>query len=146
MNNIDVWCPYCDKGQEINHDDGYGYGEDGLYQQECINCEKTFVYTTYTTYSYEAMKADCLNGSEHDYKPTFTIPNAFTRMRCSMCEAERDLTPEERIRLGIPTKEEYFKEVDARIEAKKEENRKIENLLTKPTKDSSKSEEGEGEL
>ena len=31
----DVDCPYCKAEQDINHDDGYGYEEDGMYEQEC---------------------------------------------------------------------------------------------------------------
>ena len=31
----DVECPYCYADQEINHDDGYGFDEDQLYEQEC---------------------------------------------------------------------------------------------------------------
>jgi len=30
-----VNCPYCGAEQEICHDDGYGYEEDVLHQQEC---------------------------------------------------------------------------------------------------------------
>ena len=46
----DVKCPYCDKDQEINHDDGYGLDEGGEYEQECIYCEKTFKFTTQISY------------------------------------------------------------------------------------------------
>ena len=53
----DVYCPYCDKPQEINHDDGYGYGDD-RYEQECVECEKTFTFTTHITFTYDAEKLD----------------------------------------------------------------------------------------
>lgn len=91
----DVNCPYCDAEQEINHDDGYGYEEDGDYQQECGDCEKTFAYTTSIIFLHRANKADCLNGSEHKYKPTITYPKKYTRMMCSDCGDRRDCTPEE---------------------------------------------------
>ena len=32
------------RNQDINHDDGYGYEEDVTHEQECSNCEKTFVF------------------------------------------------------------------------------------------------------
>ena len=49
----DCYCPYCGKGQEICHDDGYGYAEDKDYEQECADCEKTFLYTTSIHFHYE---------------------------------------------------------------------------------------------
>ena len=92
----DVNCPYCDAEIEINHDDGYGYAEDVAHQQECGKCGKTFVYNTSISFYYEAEKADCLNGQPHDYQPTHTCPKEYTRMRCSMCDNERAMTPEEK--------------------------------------------------
>ncbi len=103
MNN-DVDCPYCDEPQEINHDDGYGYREDTVYQQECSGCDKTFTYTTSISFYYHPEKADCLNGSDHEWKPTKTYPKCFTKMRCQMCDEERELTPEEKILHEIPEK------------------------------------------
>jgi glutaredoxin len=61
----DVQCPYCDQALEINHDDGKGYEENELHQQECRYCKKIFVYMTEISFSYEATKANCLNDSEH---------------------------------------------------------------------------------
>ena len=98
----DVNCPYCGKGQEICHDDGYGYVEDEVFSQECGDCGKTFVYTTSIHYYYEANKADCLNGSEHTFKPTHTYPRYYTRMRCADCDAQRQMTPEEKKLHDIP--------------------------------------------
>lgn len=95
MNN-DVECPYCGADLEINHDDGYGYEEGRTHQQECGNCEKTFVYTTSIMFSYEAEKADCLNGANHDYRPTTTYPRIATKMECTICANRRELTAEER--------------------------------------------------
>ena len=91
----DVNCPYCNEGLEINHDDGFGYEEDVTHQQECSNCHKTFVFTTSIHFSYEAEKADCLNGSDHNFKSTHTIPKHCTRMRCAVCDEEREPTKEE---------------------------------------------------
>lgn len=92
----DVECPYCGEWQEINHDDGYGYGEDETYQQECRDCGKTFVFTTGILYVYSSEKADCLNGKNHNYQPTSTFPKKYTKMRCTMCDDERQPTIEER--------------------------------------------------
>lgn len=107
----DINCPYCDAEQDINHDDGYGYGEDEKHQQECGNCNKTFTYTTSISFYYEAEKADCLNGSEHEWKPTRCSPKCATKMRCEMCDEEREPTEQERITYSIPTYEEYLKSI-----------------------------------
>ena len=61
----DVCCPYCDYGQYIDHEDGYGYQEDELYTQTCINCDKEFDYYTSINYYYTVL---CSNG-KHKFKP-----------------------------------------------------------------------------
>ena len=61
----DVECPYCGKGQEICHDDGYGYEDGQTFEQECSDCDNTFAYTTATSFYYEANKCPCLNGEPH---------------------------------------------------------------------------------
>jgi len=91
----DVECPYCNKVQEIKHDDGYGYDESALHQQDCNDCGKTFTYRTDIIFSHEAFKADCLNGSPHIFKQTVTYPKNFTMMRCVGCDEERTPTEEE---------------------------------------------------
>lgn len=100
----DIYCPYCDAGQDINHDDGYGYEEDRVYQQQCGVCDKNFTFTTSISFYYEAEKADCLNGIDHNYLPVATTPKEYTRMRCDMCYDERFPTQEEKERYGIPEK------------------------------------------
>lgn len=62
--NDDVECPYCGEGQEINHDDGYGYEEDRRHEQQCGSCEKHFVFTTSISFYYEAEKADYLKARD----------------------------------------------------------------------------------
>jgi len=103
----DIKCPYCEKEVEICHDDGFGYREDVNYEMECPHCGKNFVFTTTIIFNSEAHKADCLNDGKHDYKLTHTFPRAFSKMRCSICERERGLTEDERIKYKIETKESY---------------------------------------
>jgi len=88
----DVECPYCGEGQEINHDDGYGYEEDRIHQQCCSSCDKEFAFTTSISFSYDAKKADCMNGGPHNFKPSCTAPKHHTRMYCADCDEERQLT------------------------------------------------------
>jgi hypothetical protein len=108
----EVNCPYCDAQQEINHDDGYGYYEGHTYKQECLKCEKTFVYTTTLVLYYETYKADCLNGSEHEWEPTKTFPICLKRMRCKLCDEKRDMTKEEKVFFEIPTINEYIQSLN----------------------------------
>lgn len=98
----DVECPYCGCGQEINHDDGYGYDEDELHQQECDSCSKVFTYTTAVLHLYEASKAPCLNGGNHEWNPTHTIPRWHTKMECDHCGETRAPTSEEMKAHNIP--------------------------------------------
>lgn len=85
----DVQCPYCGEWQEICHDDGYGYTEDDLHEQECVDCEQTFTYQTMISFSYEAYKAPCLNGYTHEMKPVEHYPHVWPDWkRCKWCGKE----------------------------------------------------------
>jgi len=97
----DVKCPYCSEGQEINHNDGYGYKEDFPYDQQCSKCSKKFVYTTSIIYCYNAKKADCLNGSEHNYKFNLIFPRFLSEMSCIDCVKTRILTPNEKFKYKV---------------------------------------------
>jgi len=91
----DIECPYCGAEQNINHDDGYGYEEDKLHEQECPECDKIFTFSTSISFYYEAYKADCLNGAPHNFEPTATWPKEFTMMACTTCDERRKPTDEE---------------------------------------------------
>ncbi len=91
----DVECPYCGQWQEINHDGGYGYGEEDIYNQECKDCNKNFVYETAISYSYLVEQAPCLNGKAHFFRETVTYPLECTKMRCIYCDEKREPTKDE---------------------------------------------------
>ena len=95
----DIKCPYCEVEQEINHEDGYGYAEDTLHEQECGNCNKIFTFTTSISFYYEAYKADCLNGKDHKFKASKTYPIECTKMCCENCEETRLPTESEWIEI-----------------------------------------------
>ncbi len=84
----DVHCPYCGKGQEICHDDGFGCDENQIYQQEC-DCGKTFVFTTEIVITHYVSKAPCCNGEqEHQFERTkrgIRVMNGFEELRCKRC-------------------------------------------------------------
>lgn len=86
----DIKCPYCEHPQDIDHDGGsYGFEEDVAHEQECDQCEKTFVYTTSVSYYYDVRKADCLNGSAHTMEPVTHYPSHWPDWkRCADCAHE----------------------------------------------------------
>ena len=101
----DLECPYCGKELEVNHDDGFGYEEGVRHKMECEHCGKSFVFETSISFYYESEKADCLNDGKHDYQLTHAFPKVFSKMKCSMCGEERELTDCERLENNIEIKE-----------------------------------------
>lgn len=101
----DVKCPYCKAERDVCHDDGYGYDEGVFHEIECGKCDKKFVFQTTITFDYEATKADCLNGSPHNFKMTKTWPKRYTEMECADCGKRRKPTAEEFKAAGITEKE-----------------------------------------
>lgn len=89
---MDINCPYCDAEQDICHDDGFGYSEGVKHQMQCDFCKKYFVFETSISFDYDPSPADCLNGGEHDWKPSATYPVEFTTMECTMCDETRKPT------------------------------------------------------
>jgi len=84
----DVECPYCEEWQEICHDDGYGYEEDEVFQQECSDCGKVFTFTTAISFDYWAYKAPCKNGGDHKWVKIRGSPSKFfeNKYRCDYCD------------------------------------------------------------
>ena len=69
----DLECPYCNAGNEVCHDDGFGYEEDKAHEMECRECGKNFVFYTSISFRYDPEKADCLNGSPHRFTDWRTL-------------------------------------------------------------------------
>lgn len=105
---MDLECPYCKKELDVYTDDGFSYEEDIKHEMECPYCKKRFIFTTLMSFEFVPEKADCLNDGKHDYQLTHTNPKEFSKMRCSMCDEERELTDNERIKYNIGTKQSYM--------------------------------------
>lgn len=69
----DLECPYCGEGNDICHDDGFGYEEDRAHEMECDHCGKSFVFHTSISFYYSPEKADCLNGAPHNFREWRTL-------------------------------------------------------------------------
>jgi hypothetical protein len=65
-------CPYCDAPARIEPE-GDEFNENSFHETQCSSCEKYFVFTTFITVSHELSKADCLNGSDHNYRLSGTF-------------------------------------------------------------------------
>lgn len=96
----DLTCPYCGHEQDVCHDDGQGYEEDVLHEEECYECEKYFTFHTTIIFHYKEFKADCLNDDNHKFKPTRTFPKECTQMKCQTCEEKREPTDEEWVEIN----------------------------------------------
>jgi hypothetical protein len=82
----DIECPYCGHDQDIDHDDGQGYEEDKIHEQECEVCFKSFAFNTTMSYSYDAWEAECLNGGQHNMAPVIHGPRLWPDwVRCTKC-------------------------------------------------------------
>ena len=86
----DIECPYCGTWQDIDHDDGYGYEENEVYEQECSECGNIFVYQTSIIFHYNAEKAPCKNGGEHKLEKIHGYPEEFFeyKRRGEYCDEE----------------------------------------------------------
>lgn len=91
MADYDVECPYCGKGQEICHDNNYGFDEGVRHTQECSDCERMFAYYTSIVLSYTAKKAPCENGEEHQWEELTAYP--WPVWRCRFCGETRRTDP-----------------------------------------------------
>lgn len=83
-------CPYCDETCEPSPDSNE---PNVTYEHECEHCGKNFVYTLEYYAHYSESRADCLNGSEHDWQDIKGWPpEHFTgKQRCSNCDKRREV-------------------------------------------------------
>ena len=93
--SYDLECPYCNAQLNICHDDGFGYDEGKKHKMSCSSCGRYFLFETSISFYYEPSRADCLNGGEHNLKPSITYPRSYTRMVCEDCDYERKITADE---------------------------------------------------
>ena len=91
----DIECPYCKAENNVCHDDGQGYEEDRRHEMECSHCGNGFVFMTSVLYLYTPYKADCLNGKDHNLKPSPSWPYP-DRVECVDCweQIDGDINPE----------------------------------------------------
>lgn len=86
----DMECPYCGADQDVCHDDGFGYDESVKHEYQCSSCDKYFIFMTSISFHYEAEKADCLNGADHEMVEVCSSARNIWPdwKRCKHCEHE----------------------------------------------------------
>lgn len=104
-----VECPYC------NHEfepDSFDSSTEDRQRCECPECGDAFALTVRIIYVFEASPAHCMNTDNHDWEPTVSWPKALTKMECCHCGEVREPTEQERNRYSIPSKQEYFDQLE----------------------------------
>lgn len=86
----EIYCPYCEHGFDLNHDDGKYYDESNWRECECPKCEKNFMVSSSLSWDFEGHQADCLNGGEHEWQPQSGFPRELFhgRFTCKNCNEE----------------------------------------------------------
>ena len=107
----EIECPYCGEINEYD-DEELQFEDEAEFELLCPNCDKYFIAQTSICVNFEPKAADCLNTGEHKWKPTITVPRAFTRMRCECCGQEREPTEDERKQYEIPSRADYIRELN----------------------------------
>lgn len=85
----DLYCPYCDAEIEVCNDDGFGLDESRPWPMDCPHCSNVFVFRSSVSWTYVAMRADCLNGGEHNMTSYRHYPRYYPGWQyCETCGHE----------------------------------------------------------
>lgn len=86
----EITCPYCEHTYDLCHDDGAFYNEDYREKDECPECGKIFMVASSISWNFEAEKADCLNGGDHNWEQQRGVPREhfIGRFTCTQCDDE----------------------------------------------------------
>ena len=88
-------CPYCGAEKYVDYGDGHGCSDGEVYEDECNECGKAFLFTTSISRHHFSEKADCLNDGEHVFEALFLFPTKCSKMRCKTCGEKREPTTQE---------------------------------------------------
>ncbi len=108
-----VTCPYCGKEFEVDTEIfGYAFHDDyDIEQQACPECDKFVNITRIVSINYEADECKCQTENHH-WVLMHTYPLFVSYFRCVHCGMERKPTDDERREYNIPSREDYFKQLD----------------------------------
>jgi len=73
----DIACPYCDHVFQIDtceHD----LQDESEGEETCPECRKNFAFTASIHWYFASRKADCLNGSPHNFTPWDIVNTVHT--------------------------------------------------------------------
>jgi hypothetical protein len=101
MSDKEVTCPYCNEDFDVCTDDGAHYKDGESESEQCPNCDKYVMIYSSCSWYREASKADCLNGSDHEWSEWFKLwdgeqlksedrtGQVFERRYCNTCDEEQ---------------------------------------------------------
>lgn len=84
----EITCPYCEYEYDLCHDDGAFYKQDGVEEEECPECGQKFLVKSDVEWTFETVKADCLNTKEHKWKKKYNpkfYPELSNKEICEDC-------------------------------------------------------------
>ena len=108
--SLDITCPYCGTEQTLDPED-IEFEDEYKTQTWCCKCDKAINITVHIDVDLDAEECPC-QLEHHKYRLQHVWPKAFAKWECESCGDIKELTDAQRKRLGIQTKEEYFKELE----------------------------------
>ena len=101
MSRETLTCPYCGHDQEAYLSEIDIYDEDALHEEECEKCGKHFGFNIGTIIVLGERKVSCFNGHPHKWKLSPCSIPEYSKMECTECGEERELTDGEHKKFGI---------------------------------------------
>ena len=83
-----ITCPYCKQEFEYQGD---GVDNNQFFEEECPECEKSFMVQAEYSVDFYSHKAPCLNGGDHLWEAICGVPKEFfkDKYRCKWCKEEK---------------------------------------------------------
>lgn len=83
MNELE--CPYCKCLTEVELERDWATTKNDPHEAKCCHCHKNFVFHTEFVLTLHPKKADCLNGSPHQFAEWLGLPHGYEKKECKDC-------------------------------------------------------------
>lgn len=78
-------CPYCKCLTEVELERDWATTKNDPHEAKCCHCHKNFVFHTEFFLTLHPKKADCLNGSPHQFAEWLGLPHGYEKKECKDC-------------------------------------------------------------